>query len=214
MLDKFIDYGLRDLPTEQYPDQPRNNEDGKIPVTLSTSTAQEVYFYVKANYPDSRLLQPIDDDLEYDIHPGDRNGAPFQRPESQELYRRLPEFRPSVLYVFGQKSEASPPNYRRDKVERTGIGVGGSGGATTGKVESVVLNTGHLVAMEQPAQCAEACAAFIDSELGRWDAQEKERLAKWRAMSRRERVDINEEWKRRISGDVKQNTSGTTGSKL
>ena len=200
VLEKWIQYGLRDLPTEQYPEEPQrtNSPQGDPPVTLSTTKAQEVYFYIRAVYPEERMLQPEDRNLLQDVHPDDQNDFPFARPESQELYRRLPEVQPSVLYVFGDKSDASPENYRRSKMELTGTGVGGSGGATKGRVQEVVLNCGHLVAMERPKECADASASFIDRELSRWEAEERERHHRWDNLSRGERVDINDQWRQQL----------------
>jgi pimeloyl-ACP methyl ester carboxylesterase len=203
VLEKWLQFGLRDLPTEQYPEVPEgSSEDDGPPVTLSTTVAQEVYFYVRASYRDERLLQ--DDDLLQDIHPEDRDGSQLSRPESQKLFRLLPEVKPSVLYVFGGQSDASPPESRLAKMETTGTGVGGSGGADAGKVQEVVLDCGHLVGMERPAECAEATAAFIGDELGRWEAQERARdEALERLPSRRERVGINERWREQVGAKGK-----------
>jgi pimeloyl-ACP methyl ester carboxylesterase len=211
VLDKWIEYGLRDLPTEQYPELPKDSDRDNPPVTLSTTAAQEVYLYIRAYYHDDRLLQ--DENNLQDTDPDDRDDFPFGRPETQELYRRLPEIKPSVLYVYGRNSPASPPEYRRDKMERTGTGVGGSGGAARGKVQEVVLDCGHLVGMEKPTDCAKACVSFMDKELGRWEAEEREWDARLKGLSRKERVGINELWKRNIEAD-KGSDSNRTDPKL
>lgn len=188
------------MPTEQYPEGPKDglgegNED--VPVTLSTTVAQEVYFYVRASYRDKRLLQ--DSDLLQDIHPEDRDESQnLSRPESQRLFRLLPELKPSVLYVFGKESEASSPEARRAKMEATGTGVGGSGGAEAGRVQEVVLDCGHLVGMERPRECADATASFIDAELGRWETQERARDEALEGLSRLERVGINDRWREMV----------------
>ena len=211
VLEKWIEFGLRDLPTEQYPeeivvqrgvDESGGEGDGGPPVTLSTTVAQEVYFYVRASYHDKRLLQ--DEDLVNDIHPEDRDGSQLSRPESQKLFRMLPEVKPSVLYVFGKQSEASTPEMRRAKMETTGTGVGGSGGAKAGKVEEVVLDCGHLVGMERPGECAEAASSFIDAELGRWEIQERRRDEALEGLSRHERVGINDRWKEMVGAVAKK----------
>ena len=211
VLDKWIECGLRDLPTEQYPELPKESDIKNPPVTLSTTAAQEVYLYLRAYYHDDRLLQ--DENNLQDIHPDDRDDSPFGRPETQELYRRLPEIKPSILYIFGRNSEASPPEYRRDKMERTGTGVGGSGGAAKGKVQEVVLDCGHLVGMEKPTECAKACVSFMDKELGRWENEEREWDARLKDLSRKDRVGINELWKRSIEGEKDADHKGA-GSKL
>ena len=183
-------------------DESGGEGDGGPPVTLSTTVAQEVYFYVRASYHDKRLLQ--DEDLVNDIHPEDRDGSQLSRPESQKLFRMLPEVKPSVLYVFGKQSEASTPEMRRAKMETTGTGVGGSGGAKAGKVEEVVLDCGHLVGMERPGECAEAASSFIDAELGRWEIQERRRDEALEGLSRHERVGINDRWKEMVGAVAKK----------
>lgn len=212
VLEKFIEYGLRDLPTEQYPELPEGSDPNNPPVTLSTTIPQEVYFYIRAYYRDKRLLQ--DENYLQDIHPDDYDtDASLYRPESSELYRRLPEIKPSVLYIFADKSEASPPEYRLDKMTRTGTGVGGSGGAAVGRVQEAVLDCGHLIGMERPMECAEASAAFIDGELERWLIREEERDAVWEGLSRRERVDINDAWRRNVVGFDAKSVTGRTDKK-
>lgn len=203
VLDKWIGYGLRDLPTEMYPDLPEDFDPANPPVTLSTTKAQEVYYYLRAYYKDKRLLQ--DDDIYLrDIHPDDQDHElHLARPESAELYRRLPEISPSVLYVFGKNSEASPPEYRLDKVSRTGTGLGGSGGAEKGKVEEAVLDCGHLVGMEKPTECAEASAAFIDAELKKWEIRERQNDAIWKELGREDQVGINAEWRQHVGVEEK-----------
>ena len=202
VLDKWIEHGLRDLPTEQYPEVPETTNGDGSPVTLSTTKAQEVYFYVRAAYPEERLLR-LDGDLQQDIYPDDRVGLPFCRPESQELHRRLPEFKPSIQYIFGSSSEASPPELRSDKMERTGTALNGNGGAAKGRVQETLLDCGHLVPFEMTMECAEASAAFIDRELSRWGDEEEERRKRWEALSRRERVDINDRWREHVSPEKK-----------
>ena len=202
VLEKWLQHGLRELPTEQYPDLPESKGGSGPPVTLVTTAAQEVYFYVRAAYQDDRLLQ-LGRDPREDIHPDDRIGIPFSRPESQELYRRIAELIPSVMYIFGNKSEASPPEFQQDKMDRTGTAFNGNGGAAKGRVESAVLDCGHLVAMEKPTECAEASANFIDRELRRWEEEERQRREIWDSMSRRERVDINDRWREHLKPEKK-----------
>ena len=192
VLDKWNEYGLRELPTEQYPFSPKDNSEGP-PVTLSTTVAQEVYLYNRAYYKDDRLLQ--DGNHTQEVHSEDIDGSLMYRPESQQLHRRLDCFKPSVLYVFGKQSEASPPEYRDDKMQRTGTGVGGSGGVARGMVKQTVLDAGHLVCMEKPTECADTIAPFLEGELERWDQQERMRDERWSALTRRERVEINQKWR-------------------
>ncbi|KAK5724948.1 hypothetical protein LTR17_013437 [Elasticomyces elasticus] len=214
VLEKWNEYGLRDLPTEQYPDAVKSGEDGP-PVTLSTTVAQEVYSYLRATYSDPRLLH--DNKPLRDVHPSDVDRIPFARAECQELYRKLPEIRPSVHYVFGHTSEASTSKLREGKMTTTGTGVGGSGGASEGMVGETVLDCGHLVPMERPTECAEVCASHIAGSLDKWNDEEQKRQAVWNSLSRRQRVDINDEWKRHmkaLSVEDQPALSGATKSKL
>lgn len=211
VLDKWIEYGLRDLPMEQYPDMPKDASVSDSPVTLSTTVAQEVYLYDQAYYKDDRLLQ--DDNYMQDVHPDDVDGTDMYRPESQQLYRQIDHFKPSVLYVFGSKSEASPPEYREDKLNRTGTGVGGSGGAARARVEAAVVDCGHLACFEKTAECADAIVPYLDKELTRWESQERERDEKWNKLSRKERVGINDRWKKAL-GIEERPESKRDGTKL
>ena len=212
VLEKWVECGLREVPTELYPDVVVKKEgagssdagdgdsEGNVPVTLTTTVAQEVYYYVRASYRDKRLLQKDSEkDLLRDVHPDDRAGsALFARPELQRFIRTLPELEPSVLYIFGGQSGASTPASRAKHVQATGTGVGGSGGAKAGKVKDVVLDCGHLVGMERPAECAEATAGFVDVEVGRWEARERAWDEALKGLGRRERVGINDLWREKI----------------
>ncbi|WPH03762.1 Hypothetical protein R9X50_00664500 [Acrodontium crateriforme] len=189
VLEKWIQYGLRDSTNDQA------GNDG--PVSLSTKVAQEVYYYLSAAYADERLLRDPKFILQQ-INPKDRNSFPLARPESQELFRRLPEIRPRVQYVFGKQSEASPPHARHSKLELTGIGVGGSGGAEQDQVREIVIDCGHLVAMERPIECAQACAEFVLRELCTFETEERRRQDIWRQLDTNERVDINDAWRQNL----------------
>nr|POE94818.1 hypothetical protein CFP56_74526 [Quercus suber] len=101
-------------------------------------------------------------------------------------------------------------------METTGTGVGGSGGVRMGRVSETLLDTGHLVAFEQPAECAEASAVFIADELRRWEAEERERNKRWYSLSRPERVQMNDRWRHHLGISPKQGTlrPGKPGTKL
>ena len=105
---------------------------------------------------------------------------------------------------FGARSEASPLEYREDKLARTGTGVGGSGGKEAGKVRGVVLECGHLAVMEMPGECARASAGFIADEVGKWEIRERKHDEVWRRLNRRQRVGINDLWRQHVG-------AGTTG---
>ena len=91
------------------------------------------------------------------------------------------------------------PKLCQDKLDFTGVGVGGSGGVAAGRVKSVVVkNAGHLLAMEAVDECADQAAEWIGSEVRRWRAEEEELSAEWRKKSRIEKATVDEEWKRNV----------------
>lgn len=92
----------------------------------------------------------------------------------------------------------SGPEARRIKMEKTGTGVGGSGGAPKGRVREVVLDCGHLVAMERVPQCADAIAGFLEAELELWRREQKEFAEKRARVGARDLVMVDEQWKREI----------------
>lgn len=92
---------------------------------------------------------------------------------------------------------------RKTKMEVTGTGLGGSGGAKEGRVKDVVLEEiGHLVAMEASERCAEAAAPWIGQELQRFE-NEKKLYVEWTKKSLMEKQTLSEEWKRRIGGPLR-----------
>lgn len=205
VLDQYIEYGLRDLPTEMYPEMPVDTDADDPPVTLQTTKAQEQYNYIRAAYHDDRYLLQ-DGELWQDFHPEDIEPdiGLFSRAENKIFHRRLPELRPSVLYVVGEKSEVSTADSRRNRMEITGSGTNGSGGAKKGRVQEVALDCGHLVPFERPKEAARACAAFVGAELDRWGTEEKSRRERWERLSRKERVDINDLWRKNIGAKRKE----------
>lgn len=179
VLARFRKHSLRDLPTALYPDRPRPEGDK---VTLTSTKHQDVLSYARAAYPADRDAQPRTftplqvDDPEFKWT---RNPAiPFYRPENLMTFSWLPSVRPSCFYMYGEDSHwrsQSGPEGRRDKLERTGTGIGGSGGVTDGRVAETVIRKGtHYVPMEQPSA--------VGYEVGRWLAQE---LRLWREAERR-----------------------------
>ncbi|KAL3458898.1 Alpha/beta hydrolase family-domain-containing protein [Aspergillus heterothallicus] len=202
VLDKFTEYGLRDLPTELYPDVPDGAED--CPVTLTTTKAQEVFTFLRPTYVDGKVGLE-EGAWKNEMHPDDIDETyPFYRPEPPQIFRRLSELQPSVLYVFGETSELSSFDARRAKMNTSGTGVEGSGGVAKNRVKQVVLPAGHLVPMETVAECAGAAASFLDAELRRWEDEQSRYLAKLGMTTRAERISIDDKWRANIGGPVKK----------
>ncbi|KAE8410953.1 Alpha/beta hydrolase family-domain-containing protein [Aspergillus pseudocaelatus] len=198
VLEKFVQYGLRDLPTPLHPISP---ETGPHAVTLATTKAQELFFYVRPSYIDERSGLPRGNP-DKEMHPDDLDNleeSPFYRPEPAYMFRHLPELRPAVLYIFGEKSHLSSPAARQEKLQTTGTGVGGSGGAACGFVQEIVLPCGHMVPMELVRESAVACAGFVDERLSAWESQTAQFNAAWAQVSHSQRVSVDKQWEEKIA---------------
>ena len=205
VLDLWIEHGLRDLPSRG-PESAgtENSKNEGPPVTLTTNKPQEAFMFLRSNFEGkdakgnlilNRRTHPDIDFTTTDLYP-------FYRPEPAAAFKNLPHLRPSALYLFGGTSELSVPESRKQKVETTGIGVGGSGGAKVGRVKEVVVEgVGHLVPMIAPRDVGVGAADFLAGELRRWKEEEDAWRREWEGKSRAERVIISEEWKRNIGGD-------------
>lgn len=196
VFQKWTEFGLREVPTVLYPD-------AQTPlVTLSTTVAQEVFTYVRPNYnrygADGK---PINRTTHADV---DVEGVlgPFYRPESPQVYRRLPELRPSVLYILGGTSPVSTPERNEERLAITGIGIGGSGGPAEGRVKGVTFEgVGHLVAMEAASRTAEVAAVWIGDEIRRVQEEEMRWQREWGPKALKEKQEIDDIWKETV-GDA------------
>ncbi|KAJ5693156.1 hypothetical protein N7462_002579 [Penicillium macrosclerotiorum] len=193
VLEKWIKYGLRDLPTKLYPTSSKAGA-RQPAVTLTTPKSQELFTFLRSSYVDDRSGLSRGSPNE-EMHPDDIDGFPFYRPEPPQIFRRLPELKPAVLYLFGNNSDLSSPDSRQEKLRVTGTGIGGSGGVSRGRVQEVVLPCGHLVPMELVRESAQASADFIDTELSHWKSQTLKFQKAWGGISHEERTSIDEQWK-------------------
>ncbi|KAH7144173.1 Alpha/beta hydrolase family-domain-containing protein [Dactylonectria estremocensis] len=192
VLDRWIKHGLRQTPTELHLTNKDSNDHS---VTLTTSKHQELFTFLRPtyrNYP-AETFRDKDPATEFE-HPGYK----FYRPEPAYVFNRLRELRPSVLYIFGDKSELSTPERRKEKMETTGVGVGGSGGASAGRVREALLDCGHLVAMEKVAETADAIAEFVTMEMQEWKREKQELVQYWGRRSRKEQITIDERWSKEV----------------
>ena len=204
VLDRWVRYGLRDLPTLLHPNE------APPKVTLASTVGNEVFTYLRPNFEGygahtgKQVNKTTHPDLDQD-RPGT---YPFYRAEPQRVYARLPEVRPSVLYIFGGKSDTSGPATNEAKLASTGVGPGGSGGRALGRVKGVTFEeAGHLVAMEAAERTARVCAEWLsgeDGELGRWRREEAEWRAEWEGMALREKQVPSEKFKEMLGGDPRK----------
>jgi pimeloyl-ACP methyl ester carboxylesterase len=194
VLDRWIECGLRDLPTPIYPDGTMLK--GKKPVTLTTTKHQEVFTFVRPNFDGYGPGKAPDRRTHADLNPNLPTIYPFYRADSPWTFFRLPELRPSVLYIFGRQSSISAAPAWQAKMETTGIGVGGSGGAKADRVKSVWLeDVGHLMPMEAVGQTADAALDWLDSEMQRWTKEEDEFRKMWSTKPMRGKRMVDDEWK-------------------
>ncbi|RMD39829.1 hypothetical protein DV735_g5299, partial [Chaetothyriales sp. CBS 134920] len=200
VLDVFVEYGLRSLPTALYPEQ-----NGKV--TLTTPVGQEVYTFLRPNYQGHGWESggKIDRRTHPDIDPESRVSAPFYRSEPPRTFRRLDEVRPSVFYLIGADSYVNSKELDVARVRITGTGIGGSGGAKEGKVKSVTLpGVGHLLALEAPTVIAKLAAEWLGAETENWRATEEELKKNWYSKPLKEKQAIDEDWKKAMGGPPKR----------
>ncbi|KAK5073712.1 hypothetical protein LTS08_002191 [Lithohypha guttulata] len=199
VLDRWIEYGLRDCPTALHP------EAQSPQVTLTTSVANEVHTFLRPNYEGYGAENPEKKINRYthpDIVANMRYNYPFYRSEGPRTFARLPEVRPSVLYIFGSESDVSGDEFNNAKLKTTGVGVGGSGGQAEGRVKGVTLEgVGHLIAMEAVERTAAETSNWIESEVERWRREEEDWQRNWKTKSLREKQDVDEKWKAMMGGD-------------
>lgn len=203
-MELWIKHGLRDLPTALYPESPSLPSSDSPPVTLRTTKHQEVFTFLRPNfkYPISPNGQQTTNRR---THPDMSQPPrfPFYRPEPSAAVQNLPHLRPSILYIFGGQSELSTPELRQQKMQLTGTGIGGSGGAPENRVKAVFFpDMGHLLVFEEMGigVCADAAADWLGKEMNRWSREEEEWSRDWTAKSVRDRTTLSEEWEKHMGG--------------
>ncbi|PWY89351.1 toxin biosynthesis protein [Aspergillus heteromorphus CBS 117.55] len=153
VVDRYIRFGLRPLPTALYPD---SSSDA---VTLTTTKAQEAWTYLRFNATPQRdnsdsgerFLGP---DVAMAGKDGDMNNRQYvtTSPWPCIAFEFLPYVRPAVLFVFGEKSHINVPDRRRDKLQRTGKGLGVLRGAT------------HMVPLEKVADIGRLLSDWLEAQ--------------------------------------------------
>ncbi|KAI9713784.1 MAG: hypothetical protein M1820_000514 [Bogoriella megaspora] len=207
VLDRWIEHGLRELPTALYTDDkgpPSSTPEGtavdsaEIPkeVTLKTTKHMEVFTFMRPNWdPVPNRKTHADAASPYN------SNWPFYRPEPSITFAQIPNLRPSVLYIFGTESTVSSGPFRADKLANTGIGVGGSGGVKEGNVKELMIQAGHLIPMEAVKQTAESCLEWLSERVGKtWRDEEAREAEEWARLSSREKSTMSEEYLRKLQG--------------
>ena len=201
---RWIQHGLRELPTPLFPEASGAEAAKDKRVTLATTKHQELFMYVRPTYRGEQGVLPQDDKKNYaDFDPSvpeEYAEYPFYRAEPVHVLKRLPELRPSVQYMFGEKSDFSPPEGRAEKLALTGTGVGGSGGTALGKVEQILISkSSHFVVMEKPRECAHHITNFLGRELNRWRGEAEQFKRRWTQRAHIDKVTIDEKWVKEIN---------------
>ena len=132
-------------------------------VQLATSREEEASTYVRAvartyDSDEHRFQEPPDFDETTD------KGRDFYCPAATiTMAMRIPEIRPPVLYLFGERSPMSPRVKQQALLQQTGSGIGGSGGGSPMVRSHVVAHSSHLLPFERPKACADSIVgALID----------------------------------------------------
>jgi pimeloyl-ACP methyl ester carboxylesterase len=197
VLDKYIEFGLRQVPTALYPDRVNGATVSSGAVTLTTSKHQEAWNYLRPNFSQQdegadRLLSP-------DLDPKGQGRFHFTRAESNIMYTNLPYLRPSVLYIWGSTSNLTSPDWEAEKLRLTGSGVGGSGGVQNGKVKKVVIDGfGHLVPCEKVGACVEHAANWLGQWFKQYRADEEFYRNHDSKKSLQDMLVTSNEWKKRV----------------
>ncbi|RDH26771.1 Alpha/beta hydrolase family-domain-containing protein [Aspergillus welwitschiae] len=193
VLDRFLQYGLRDLPTFVYPETP-TAEGG---VTLTTPKYQEVFSFLRQNFPSSKYPRPErwpNKATHPDYDPTANQIAPFYCPAPVMAFHKLPSLRPSVLYLLGHRSHSAAEEFAKDKLALTGTGVGGSGGSAFGKVKATMLDAGHLLPLERVNDTAAAAANWIVREMEDLNSLTDENKLRWDSLSGRQKQMFSQEF--------------------
>jgi pimeloyl-ACP methyl ester carboxylesterase len=221
VFDKWIEHGLRELPTFIHPElstakstlpvvsvDPSTalivpDKETEREVTLKTTKHQEVLTFLRANYATPQYPDPSNDPnpiTHPDVDPATGPNSPFYRPEPVATFPRLQHVRPSVLYLFGGQSDVSSPLLRNDKLANTGVGPGGSGGVKKGRVASVIFeDIGHLIPMEVVSRTADAAADWIVPELHRYYSIEEEHNREWSKVPKQLKPQMDEKYMKTIT---------------
>ncbi|KAK2612510.1 hypothetical protein QQS21_001448 [Conoideocrella luteorostrata] len=195
VLDRMIQYGFRNLPTALYPDLPSGGDPNDPAVTLTTTKHQDALGQLRENF-EARKAEgfiQINRDTHADMDPLSAF-VPLYRPEPRSTFYRLPCLRPSTLWVLGRKTFLSLEEMH-EGIKSTGNGVGGSGGLSGGKVQEIIIqNHGHLFPFTAVEETGSICAAWIGSEICKFQEQEAAWNTSRKNMSKADHMTLKKKW--------------------
>lgn len=211
VLDRWIQHGLRDVPTKLYPDATGPE------VTLTTTKHQEVMTFLRPNFSaregdvdfssaEFTLDNPkVNRRTHPDLTPYPQPQEPFYRGESTIVHNQLPHVRPSVFYIFGEFSFLTDDAIIEEKMALTGSGVGGSGGRAEGRVASVMVKkAGHLIPMEKVEESADHIGKWIGEEMVRYRDWEDKTQREWGSLKGNERSVLSERFTEELNRLMKR----------
>lgn len=179
-VDKLVTYGFRACPTALYPDRTGGE------VTLTTTKHMECFTFYRPRNLGAR--DPVTGKRAFErraapdavIYTDEFPDFPWYQAAPAQTASRLGELRPGVIWIVGENSTVCTPESNKERMELTGYGWGGSGGAKEGMVkEFVVEGTGHLVAMEKPTVVANRAGEYIGQEMARWRREDEVHRKEW-----------------------------------
>lgn len=197
-LDLWIKHGIRETPGSVDSTNgvalPAERPAG---YTLTTTKHQELFTYLRPNYPS----RSDEDALVPDLTVADLPQVPFYRPEPMIIFHNLPFLRPRTLFMFGTSSTfLAQPGLRKRLVSTTGTGVSGNGGALSGAVKELDVDGTHLVPLERPSVVADKAVESISDDLARWKKREEQITLEWKGREGRERRTVDEDMLRHLEG--------------
>lgn len=116
-----------------------------------------------------------------DLDPKAKDTYPFYRSEPTAIFRLLPMLRPSVLWVCSAQSSSSPPAVREDWLNLTGTGIGGSGGASSGRVKMhIIPGDRHTLPMDDMmGEVVRISREWLQAEMRNWQQTHGESSRRW-----------------------------------
>lgn len=211
VLDRWNQYGYRELPTVIHPEAPKALDPQNPPVTLTTTKHQEFAMYIRPNpkrHKELGLPAELDNNKGYGPSPPhDPLSVPDMLTplyESQLIYRSepllafrlLPHVRPSALLIYGEQSELSRDKLGQKAVDRIGTGFSGSGGREYNRAKLVMLpNCGHMLPMEKVTETADLIGPWVGQEMRRWRDDQRRLAEGWEGLSIKDKSTIGPEFR-------------------
>ncbi|KAL4791583.1 Alpha/beta hydrolase family-domain-containing protein [Aspergillus venezuelensis] len=191
VLEKWTQYGLRNLPTQLYPLSSYYNESA---VTLTTTKAHEVFLHVRPDYIDRRTGESrgnFEDDTNPDDHSVSKplGALPFYRDEPAQIFHRMKYFTPVVLHIFGHRL------YSHFKKKGTENGMLWQNLSPLGRNARVAsLPSRDMAPLDMVKETANLSAEFTSHRL----VSREDRLAHfktiWQGVPQQQQVQLDEQW--------------------